>query len=145
MENIMAKAMNERYEDYLNTKEVECRATKNIYYWIMSTVESIFWGFERNVEIYAKLYATEEKMFLIFWDVKGECRRYEYYVTQNINNSNIPTILKDVSNIINNITYPVTNSTLFPSFHAKYYGKEKAGKCKGKYRLDIFVNMLSKS
>ena len=43
MNNSMAKAMTERYVEYLNTGKLEERAAKSIYYWVMNTIESIFW------------------------------------------------------------------------------------------------------
>ena len=47
----MAKAMTERYVEYLNTGKLEERAAKSIYYWVMNTIEAIFWGLGRVASI----------------------------------------------------------------------------------------------
>ena len=59
MKNLMARSMTERYSEYLHTSKLEERAAKNIYYWIMSTLESIFWGSQRTASFNIDLYATE--------------------------------------------------------------------------------------
>ena len=51
MNNSMARAMTERYVEYLNTGKLEERAAKSIYYWVMNTIESIFWGLGRVASI----------------------------------------------------------------------------------------------
>ena len=63
----MAKSMTERYEEYLNTDNLIDRAAKNIYYWAMSTLESNFWGLEHTPAFDINLYASEEKIFFVFY------------------------------------------------------------------------------
>ena len=46
MNNLMAKDMTQRYEEYLYTVNLEERAAKIIYFWTMSTLESFFEALE---------------------------------------------------------------------------------------------------
>ena len=141
MENLMAKAMTERYEDYFNTEDSKERATKNIYYWLMSTIESIFWGFDRNATIYAQLYATEEKIVFIFRDVRGEMYQYVYYPTYY--KYSMQTVLNEICSRINNIQYPLPRGISIV-VQMNYYDKVKEGKFRGKYYAELFVDMLKK-
>ena len=49
MINLMAKGMAERYEEYLHTSDVEERAAKIIYFWVMSSLQKFIEIFN-NVE-----------------------------------------------------------------------------------------------
>lgn len=58
--------MTERYVEYLNTGKLEERAAKSIYYWVMNTIEAIFWGLGRVASLDITLYANEEKIVLLY-------------------------------------------------------------------------------
>ena len=66
MENSMAKGMAERYEDYLHTAKLEKRVAKSIYYWVMSTLEFLFWTFGRKAQMALNFLQAKKKCFWCF-------------------------------------------------------------------------------
>ncbi len=143
MENLMAKSMTERYAEYLHTGDLIERAAKNIYYWVMSTLESNFWGLQRTVTFDVDLYANEQKIIFAFCDPTGERHEFAYYSTHNCQNGNLPKMLQRFVGIFNNTKYPLSDKISSPVFRAYYYDdKVDVGKYKGYYHINIMVDML---
>ena len=146
MNNLMAKDMTQRYEEYLYTAELEERAAKIIYFWTMSTLESFFWGLRITVTFEVDLYASEQKMFLVFCDPRGEEHEFVHYPTYNCNNGKLPIMLQKFVEIFNNIEYPLSNRIASPVFHANNLGKWEhtynRKKYNGYYHISFFVDML---
>lgn len=101
MKNSMEKAMAERYADYFKTTELEERAAKNLYYWVMSTIESIFWGLGRKASLWIRLYATEKKTFLVYRHPTGKDYEFEYHSTHNCSGEKILIIVERFAEILN--------------------------------------------
>ena len=116
MENSMAKSMAERYEDYLNTTNLEERAVKNIYYWVMSTIESFFWGRGRTACPELMLYADTQRMVLNFKEPTGRVHQSFYCSTQKCDDSDLPVRLQEFVKVFNN-----TDSHLSQVFRAYYH------------------------
>ena len=145
MENLMAKSMTERYEEYLNTDNLIDRAAKNIYYWAMSTLESNFWGLEHTPAFDINLYASEEKIFFVFYTPKGKEYKFVYYSIHNCQNGKLPKMLEKFTEIFNNTVYPLSEQISSPIYQAYYYNKRlDNGKYKGYYKIYIHVDMLPK-
>lgn len=144
MENSMAKGMTERYKDYLHTANLEKRAAKSIYYWVMSTLEFLFWTFGRKGQWTLDFFASEEKMFLVFCDKDGKEHEIAYIPTENCGNEKLPVILQDFVEIFNTIQYPLAKSISSPVFYAHYSGEKwnNNGKYKDFYFVYISVDML---
>ncbi len=144
MENSMAKGMAERYEDYLHTAKLEKRVAKSIYYWVMSTLEFLFWTFGRKAQMALNFFASEEKMLLVFRDQNGEEHEIAYIPTENCGNEKLPVILEDFVEIFNTIKYPLAKSISSPVFRVHYTGKKWSndGKYKDFYYIYIYVDML---
>lgn len=144
MDNSMAKGMTKRYEDYLHTTKLEKRAAKSIYYWVMSTLEFLFWTLGRKAQRTLDFFASEEKMFLVFRDQNGEEHEIVYIPTENCGNEKLPVILQDFVEIFNTIKHPLGKSISSPIFCADYSGEKwcNDGKYKDFYYVCIYVDML---
>lgn len=143
MENLMAKSMTKRYEEYLHTGDLVERAAKNIYYWVMSTLESNFWGLQCMATFDADLYATEQKILFTFRAPTGKRYEFEYYSTYNCQDGKLPKMLQRFVEIFNNIQYPLSDKISSPIFRAYYFDKQiDVGKYKGYYHISIYVDML---
>lgn len=105
MENSMAKSMAERYEDYLDTTNLEERAVKNIYYWVMSIVEFLFWGSGRRECTTMDLYANNQKMVLICNEPTGQMHQFVYTSTHRCDEGELPVRLQEFVKIFNNIDW----------------------------------------
>lgn len=143
MKNSMAKDMTGRYAEYFYIKEHEERVANTIYYWVMSTLESIFWGLGRTARLSINLYANEEKIFLLFWHPTGKEYEFVYYFTHNCSNGKLPRMLQKFVEIFNNYDYPLSDKIASPIFHADYYGKQNNNKRYDGYEhISIYVDML---
>lgn len=139
----MAKSMTQRYAEYLHTGDLVERAAKNIYYWVMSTLESYFWGLERMAHFDVDLYANEWKILFTFYARTGKRYEFEYYSTHNCNEGNLPKMLKRFVEIFNNTKYPLSDKISSPLFRAYYIDEQvEDGMYKGYYHICIHVNML---
>ena len=116
MKNLMAKSMTERYADYFRTTNLEERGAKIIYWWVMSAVETFFWGIQRPAQIDAELYASENKMVLVFRASTGEEHELVHYPTYNTSNGKLYKMLENFIEIFNNIEYPVSKDISSPTF-----------------------------
>lgn len=135
--------MTERYSEYLHTSKLEERAAKNIYYWVMSTLESIFWGSQRTASFNIDLYANEEKIYFVFCQPTGKKYEFSYYFTNECGDDKLPKMLQSFVEIFNNIDYPLSEKISSPLFRADYYDKrKKEGEYKGYYHIIIYVDML---
>lgn len=117
MSNLMAKAMTGRFEEYLHTGSLEERGVKIIYYWVMSTLESFFWGLRLTGKFSFDLYASEQKMFLVFHAPTGEDLEFVHYPTYNCCNGKLRTMLQNFVETFNNIEYPLSDKISSPIFH----------------------------
>ena len=143
MENLMAKSMTERYAEYLHTGDLVDRAAENIYSWVMSTLESNFWGLQRMANFDVHLYATEQKIIFAFCAPTGKRYEFEYYSTHNCQDGNLPKMLQRFVEIFNNTPYPLSDKISSPVFRAYYFDEQvDVGKYKGYYHINILVGML---
>ena len=143
MNNSMAKAMTERYVEYLNTGKLEERAAKSIYYWVMNTIEAIFWGLGRVASLDITLYANEEKIVLVYIHPTGKKYEYVYYSTHECGDSQLPIMLQNFVKIFNDIKYPLSDKISSPVFNAYYYNnRQKEGKYTGYYYIYIHIDMM---
>lgn len=143
MENLMAKSMTERYVEYLHTGNLVDRAAKSIYYWFMSTLESIFWGLQCTATFDVDLYANEEKIFFTFCTPIGKKYEFVYHSTHNCQNGKLPKMLEKFTETFNNTVYPLSDKISSPIFRAYYDDKQIAdGKYRGYYKINIYVDML---
>lgn len=146
MKNSMVKEMTGRYAEYMNTAELIERVAKNILYWVMSMVEAIFWGLGRVASLTIDLYASEEKIFLVFRHPTGEEYEFVYYSTNNCSDGKLQKMLKKFVDIFNNYEYPLSERVESPFFRACYYGKQNSGeKYSGYEYINIYVNMSPNS
>ncbi len=143
MNNFMAKAMTGRFAEYLHTGKLEERAARSIYFWVMSTIESIFWGLGRVADLDIDLYASEEEIFFVYIHPNGKKYQFVYYFTNECSGTILPIILKNFVEIFNDIKYPLSDRILSPIFLAYYLDKRKdEGQYKGYYNIKILVDML---
>lgn len=142
MNNLMAKAMSERYAEYLYSNTVEEKIAKNIYYWIMSTMESVFWGFRRIASFDFDLYANEKKIYFCFYDATGKKQKFVYYSTHNCEDGKLAVALQNFVDLFNNIDYPLSDRISSPVFYAYGLSEVKEGKYKGHYHIHVYVDML---
>lgn len=149
MNNSMAKDMTKRYAEFLKNDNLNERAAKIIYFWIMSTIESIFWSYKHPAAFEVDFYASQGKMFLVFTDSTGEEHEFHHYPTYNCENDRLPIMLKKFIEIFNNIDYPFSAAIQSPTFHA--YDLEtwnhpfKRNKYNGFHYINIFIDMLPTS
>ncbi len=144
MENLMVKSMAKRYEEYLSTHDLITREAKSIYYFVMSTLESIFWRFERLSNFAVDLYANEDKIVMVLYMPSGKEYKFEYYSTNDCSNGKLSKMLYKFVEIFNNINYPLTDKISSPVFYAYYYSEKlDNGTYKGCYRVHISVEMLT--
>lgn len=142
MNNSMAKAMTERYVEYLHTSKLEERAAKSIYYWVMNTIESIVWGFG-CMRMDITLYANEEKIVLVYIHPSGKKYEYVYYSTHECGDGKLPIMLHNFVKIFNDIKYPLSDKISSPVFNAYYYDNRlKEGIYIGYYYIYIHVDMM---
>lgn len=146
MLNLMAREMSKRYEEFINTPDLEERAAKVIYFWVMSSLESFLWGARIITSIDASLYASKRKMCLVICDSTGEEHEFVHYPTYNCDSGKLPTILQKFVEIFNNIEYPLTDKISYPVFHAHSFGiwdnpyiKKKYN---GYYHINITINLF---
>ena len=143
MKNLMAKSMIERYENYLSTNDLVDRIAKSIFYWTMSTLESVFWSLQSKTCFVANLYANEQKIFLNFHILGEEYYEFIYYLPYDCSNGKLNQILQRFIEIFNNIEYPISKKISLPVFNACYYDKVlKDSKYKGYYHINICIDML---
>ena len=146
MINLMAKGMAERYEEYLHTSDVEERAAKIIYFWVMSSLETFLWGAGIKSSIDASLYASKRKFCLIISNSTGEEYEFVHYPTYNCDNGRLPIVLQKFVEIFNNIEYQLTNKISSPVFHAHSFGVWNNPYLRKKYtgyhHVNITVNLL---
>lgn len=143
MYNFMAKGMTDRYVQYLHTENLEERGALTIYFWVMSTLESFFWGnrfSSRN--FHADLYGSDNKIVLLFHAPSVFDLKYVLYPPFNCSGDKLFNMMKGFIEIFNNIKYPLSDSIPSPLFRA-YDGEIKNdGEYKGCYLVDIEVDML---
>lgn len=143
MKNSMAKSMTQRYEEYLHTSKLEERGGKNIYYWVMSTMESIFWGLGRITSFEIDLYASEKEILLLYIHPSGKEYEFEYHHTLECGNGKLTAMLQNFVEIFNNIDYPLSKKISSPVFNAYYLGVcDNRGKYDGFEHVRINVHML---
>ena len=142
MKNSMAKNMAERCEGYFHIRDFEERVAITIYYWVMSTLEAIFWGLGRTTVSSINLYANTENIFLLFCHPTGNTYEFVYYFTHDCNNGNLPKILQKFVEIFNNYDYSPSDKFPYPLFHADYHGKQNNNKkYNGHEYISIYVDM----
>ncbi len=130
MKNSRSKEMTKRYEDYFKTSNLEERAAKTIYYWVMSTIESIFWGLGRYANMEINLHANESKIILWYnYPLNRKDYEYVYYPTFNCSDGKLEEILQKFVKIFNTHEYPYTDTITYPVFHANYIGKKNQYEC----------------
>lgn len=146
MNNLMVKDMTRRYAEYLHTGNLEERGGKIIYFWVMSTLESFFWGLWLTASFEADLYASEQKIFLVPRDPTGKEHEFVHYPTYNCDNGKLPIMLQNFVEIFNNIEYPLSDKISSPVFRAYNSGTWEhpynRKKYNGYYHISIFVDML---
>ncbi len=154
--NSMANEMSERYAEYFHTSNLEERIAKQILFWVMSTLESIFWGFDRRSP-YVRLYANHKEIVLLAENpITGRKPELEfvYYTIRYYETEKLLIILKTFVEMFNNIKYPLsTRLKKSPYFSAsllnddepiqeseakKYEGYEKYI---GYYEIGVSINM----
>ena len=140
MKNLMAKSMTERYAEYFRTIKLEEKGSKIIYWWVMSTLESYFWGYGRNASFTADLYASEEKIFLVIHHPRGEEIEFIHYPSYNTSNGKLFTMLKNFVEMFNNIEYTFISSPIFNT--SMFENTCDMEKYNGYYYIMISVNML---
>lgn len=142
MNNSMAKAMTERYVEYLSTGNLEERIAKSIYYWVMNIIEAIFWGLGRVASLDINLYANKEKIVLLYIHPTGKKYEYVYYSTHECGDK-LPIVLQNFVKILNNIKYPLSDKISSPVLNAYYTGnRQKEGIYMGYYYIYIHVDMM---
>ena len=142
MNNSMAKAMTERYVEYLSTGNLEERIAKSIYYWVMNIIEAIFWGLGRVASLDINLYANKEKIVLLYIHPTGKKYEYVYYSTHECGEK-LPIVLQNFVKILNNIKYPLSDKISSPVLNAYYIGnRQKEGIYMGYYYIYIHVDMM---
>ncbi len=146
MKNTMAKEMTQRYDDYKSSIEERSskKSSKSLYYWVMSTIESIFWS-QRCDAFVVNLYANNWKIFLVFRDSDGKERNFVYYLPYEYDDEKMKALMHNFVSIFNNIEYPLSASSTSPTFLANDFGVWKHSgdeeKYKGYYRVNIVVDM----
>ena len=142
MNNSMAKAMTERYVEYLHTSKLEERVAKSINYWVMNTIEAIFWGFG-CMRMDIALYANEGKIILVYIHPSGKKYEYVYYSTHECEDGKLPIMLQNFVKLFNDIKYPLSDKISSPVFYAYYYdSRQKEGNYIGYYYIYIHVDMI---
>lgn len=75
----LASEMADRYGSFLVTKDEDERAVKRLYYWVMASIESLFWGPENHDKMQFELYASERDGFtLVYESSNGNDKTFEW-------------------------------------------------------------------
>lgn len=143
MENLMFKDMSKRYEEFVDTSTLEGRAVKNICFWVMSSMETFFWGVGRKSHFYADLYASSNnRILIIFHHPSGKNYEFEYLPTYAHDNIEISPLMEKVVTSLNNIPYPLTTEIPSPLLRVCYMSNcEQQGRYQGFEHLCIHVDM----
>ena len=145
MSNTMAEEMTRRYADYLDGGPVEERGAKAIYYWVMSSLESFFWGVH-VLSFEADLYATGKRMYLVLREPGGREYTYDHYPTYNCDDEKLPIMLQKFITIFNDIKYPLSEKISSPIFRAYdsgvMFNSSFRSQYNGYHHVVITVDML---